>query len=507
MKTLRPITLTNSMTHKKEGLKTLEPGKLKMYSCGPTVYGLIHVGNLRAALTADVFFRLFRWAGYEVTYIRNYTDVDDKIIHKANDEGTTAEAVAKKYIQEVEKDYALAGLLEPSRKTTVTEHMPEIISMIEKIIDNKRAYLIPEAEGSAEVEFSIDAFSEYGKLSRKNLDELQAGARVGINAKKKNPGDFALWKPAKVGEPAWDSPWGKGRPGWHIECSAMATKWFGPQMDVHHGGEDLIFPHHENEIAQSEAASGKTPYVGYWVHNGMLTLSKEKMSKSLGNVFLAREFLAQYSGEVARMLLLSVHYRSTLDFSEDSLQQALQFLQRLYEAKKSAEEMLKPRRAVPDQRAEAAWGSFLANLEKQETEIISHFSNDLNTPGALGAFFTLVRDWNATLQIPLANATPGSAIAADQFLRIIREHLGAVLGVGLQSPETILKKLNDIRAGLAERHGVQKLSDDVILKKIAERAEAKKNREFSKADAIRNELLSHGVVLKDSPQGTTWEYK
>jgi len=313
-----------------------------MYSCGPTVYGFIHIGNLRAALTADLFYRLFKRFGYDVTYVRNFTDVDDKIIKRANEEKVTSDDVTRKYIPEAEKDYALAGLMEPTHKTKVTEHMPEIITMVGKIIENGKAYTADDPEGfdptAKEVFFSIDAFPTYGQLSGKKLEDLRAGERVEVNTKKKNPADFSLWKPAKAGEPSWDSPWGKGRPGWHIECSAMACKWLGEQMDLHHGGEDLIFPHHENEIAQSEAATGTHPYVNYWVHNAFLNFDGEKMSKSLGNIVSARDFLSQYGGEVTRMLFLNVHYRSPFDINPVMMDQAITNLERLYEAKKKAEE-------------------------------------------------------------------------------------------------------------------------------------------------------------------------
>ena len=274
MTPIREIKVTNSLSGKKEVLVTRIPGKLGMYSCGPTVYALIHIGNLRAALSSDLFFRYFKKVGYDVNFVRNYTDVDDRIIAKSNLEKVSSEEIADRFIGEVEKDYAVAGMQEPTHKTTVREHIPEIIAMTKKIIDNGKGYVAPDGE----VLFAIEKFEGYGKLSHKKIDDLVAGIRVEVSEKKKNPLDFTLWKPAKPGEPTWDSPWCKGRPGWHIECSAMASKWLGEQMDVHHGGSDLIFPHHENEIAQSEAASGKAPYVGYWLHSAFLTMQKGVMS-------------------------------------------------------------------------------------------------------------------------------------------------------------------------------------------------------------------------------------
>ncbi len=502
---VREIRVLNTLTGKKETLKTMIPGQLTMYSCGPTVYGLIHIGNLRAALVSDLFFRYFKKVGYQVTFVRNYTDVDDKIINKSKEEKTTADQVAKKYTIEVEKDYAVSGLLEPTHKTTVTTHMPEIIAMIQKIIDHGKAYVV-----SGEVLFSIESFKGYGKLSHKPIDDLMAGARVEVDTKKKNPLDFALWKPAKEGEPFWESPWGRGRPGWHIECSAMATKWLGAQIDVHHGGEDLIFPHHENEIAQSEAASGQAPYVKYWLHSAFLTLSKEKMSKSLGNIFTARDFLSRYSGEVARYMLLSVHYRALIDFNEEAIENTCFSLQRIYEAKSNAIELLKQKRTGSDIRAESVWGSFLASCETTRKEMDEAFADDFNSAKALAALFTLIREFNRTLNEPMAQTTSSAALGAKELIRVMEEDLGGVLGIGRLDPEKALEDLNRIRAlkHLEKQSGDQaKLQPEAIEKAIQDRLAARKAKNFALADQIRKELESQGVVLKDSPTGTTWEYR
>lgn len=499
----RPVYLTNTLTGKKEELKTLDPGKLSFYSCGPTVYGLVHIGNLRSGLVSDLFFRYFKKVGYDVTYVRNYTDVDDKIIKKANEEGTTAEAIASRYIQEVEKDYALAGMQDPTHKTLVVDHITEVIALIERMIGNGKAYVI---EGG-EVLFSIDQFPDYGKLSHKKLDDLISGIRVEVNTKKKNPLDFTLWKPAKPGEPSWDSPWGKGRPGWHIECSAMASRWLGDQIDVHHGGEDLVFPHHENEIAQTEAATGKAPFVRIWLHHAFLTFSKEKMSKSLGNVFTARDFLSQYSGEMARYLLLSVHYRSQIDFGPAAVEQTLTSLHRIYEAKAKAADLLKQKRSRSDLRAEAAWGEFVALCEKTRLEIDTHFANDLNTPGALAALFTLIRDFNRTLGEPLAQATPSVAVGAAELIRVIEEDIGAILGIGRLEPHQALSDLARVRSEQRTREGGgPQLSETDILAAIEARRSARAGKDFARADEIRKDLLAQGVLIKDSPVGTTWEY-
>ncbi len=500
---IREIKLTNTLTGKREALQTMEPGKLKMYSCGPTVYGFIHIGNLRAALSSDMFFRYFKRVGYDVTYVRNYTDVDDKIINRAKEENTTAEAVAKKYIQEVEKDYAVAGMHEPTRKTTVTDHMPEIIEMIQKIIENGKAYVAVDGE----VIFSIQDFEGYGKLSHKNIEDLQAGIRVEVSSKKKNPLDFTLWKPAKPGEPAWDSPWGKGRPGWHIECSAMSNKWLGACMDVHHGGEDLIFPHHENEIAQSEAASGKAPFVRYWLHHAFLTMNKEKMSKSLGNVLNARDFLAQFGGEVARYVLLSVHYRSLIDFSDETIEHALTSLHRIYEAKAKAVELQKIGRARADMRAESAWGQFAASCEQARKEIDDAFANDFNTAGALGALFTLIREFNRVMSEPLAQATPAAVLGAGELIKVMEEDIGGIIGIGRSEPKKALEDIARIRAARSAAQGIVRPSEAEIQSLLQERVEARKAKNFARADEIRKDLDAKGVLIKDSPSGTTWEYR
>ncbi len=504
LKLLRPIKLTHTLTGKKEDLITHQPGKLSFYSCGPTVYGFIHIGNLRGGLVADMFYRYFKRVGYEVNYVRNYTDVDDKIINKSKEENLSPEEVAKKYTLEVEKDFAVAGMLEPTHKTTVTTHIAEIITIIQKIIAKGTAYII---EGG-EVLYSIEKFPSYGQLSHKKIEDLIAGSRVEVNTKKKNPLDFTLWKPAKAGEPSWDSPWGKGRPGWHIECSAMATKWLGDTIDVHHGGEDLIFPHHENEIAQSEAATGKGPFVKYWLHHAFLTLSKEKMSKSLGNVFTARQFLTQFSGEIARYMLLSVHYRSIIDFGQETIEQALTGLHRIYEAKARALQLKNQSRARADLRAESAWGSFTASCEKARVDIDEHFANDFNTAGALATLFTLIREFNRTLAEPLALATPSAVIGAGELIRIMEYDIGEILGVGRLDPAQALQDLSRIRAAQSDQQStVSRPTEEEVLALIAARTEARKTKNFSLADSIRKELEDRGVLIKDGSAGTTWEYK
>ena len=502
MKKIRDIHVVNTLTRKKELLKTRESGKLTMYSCGPTVYGFIHIGNLRTAMAADLFYRYFKKVGYDVVYVRNFTDVDDKIIKRANEEKTTPDTIALKFTQEVEKDYALAGLLEPTHKTRATEHIPEMLQMIEALVANGKAYV---AEGG-EVLYAIDAFADYGKLSHRARDAMEAGLRVEVNSKKRNPLDFTLWKPAKPGEPSWPSPWGTGRPGWHIECSAMASKWLGECIDIHHGGADLIFPHHENEIAQSEGASGKAPFATYWLHSAFLTMSKEKMSKSLGNILTARDFLSKFSGEIARMMFLSIHYRSEADYGDEMMDQALLSLERLYEAKLKAQELSRIKQALPDLRAENLWGSFVAACEKARTDMDEQFANDFNTPGALGVLFTLIREFNRVAAEPKANQTAGAVLGAGELIRLIEEDFGAVMGVGRADPEKMLSDIAQIRASRSQAAGKTVLSAEEIGKLIAQRNEARKAKDFKRADELRNELLQKGVLIKDGPQGTEWKY-
>ncbi len=498
---LPEIKFTNTQTQKKEVFKTQVPGVVRFYSCGPTVYDKIHIGNLRSALVADLIYRYLTHVGYDVQYVRNYTDVDDRIIKKAGDQKRTSDQVSSEFIQEVEKDYAVSGVLDPKFKPKATEYVSKMVAFIEGLVSKGSAY-----EVKGEVFYSVDTFEDYGKLSRQKFDDLEAGHRVEVKSQKKNPLDFSLWKPAKPGEPSWDSPWGKGRPGWHIECSVMAQEILGDQIDLHHGGEDLIFPHHENEIAQSEAATGKKPFARMWLHHAFLTLSKEKMSKSLGNVFTARDFLTKFGGEVARYLLLSVHYRSRLDFSVDSLNQTLQSLERIYEAKKKALEITQLKTRFPDTRAESLWASFVMQVDGASKDIAAHFAYDLNTPGALASVFVVIREFNRILSEPKTQGTPAAILASQALIRLIEEDVGSVLGIGRLLPEKALEQFNGIRSQLSASDKV-KLDGSEIEKRIAERNQARRDKDFKRSDEIRDELLAEGVDLLDGPSGTSWKYR
>jgi cysteinyl-tRNA synthetase len=394
-------------------------------------------------------------------------------------------------------------MAEPTHKPSVTTHIQEIIEMVTDLVDSRKAYVA----ASGDVLYAIDQFQGYGKLSHKQIDDLIAGIRVDVNEQKKNPLDFVLWKPAKPGEPAWDSPWGKGRPGWHIECSAMARRWIGDQIDVHHGGVDLIFPHHENEIAQSEGCTGKAPFVKYWMHHEFLTMAKTKMSKSLGNVFNSREFLTQFSGEFARAMLIGVHYRSPIDFDEALIEHTSTILHRIYEAKAKAVQVMGQSRARADLRAEGAWGQFLASVEQARREIDECYANDFNTAGALGALFTLIREFNRTLSEPLAAATPSAALGAQELVKIMEEDIGGVIGVGRLSPEKGLEDLARIKASRAAAQGNALPTEAEILQAIEDRKAARAAKDFAKGDQIRKDLEARGVLIKDSPAGTTWSYK
>src|SRR5690606_5440696 len=371
---MQDFKIYNNLTRKKEVFKTVEPGKVKFYSCGPTTYDFLHIGNARTLVVGDLFNRVLSAFGYDVTFVRNYTDVDDKIIERANKEGRGAIEHAALFVEECRKDMESLGMKPATHTPKVSETMPEIISMIEDIIKNGMGYVV-----DGEVFFEVPKFDGYGKLSKKDLDSLQHGVRVEVDSKKRNPSDFVLWKPAKAGEPSWDSPWGKGRPGWHIECSAMAKKFLGPTLDLHHGGVDLMFPHHENEIAQSEAANG-CPFCNTWAHNEFLNFGSEKMSKSLGNVVKIRDFVNKYGGQVLRHILLSVHYRARLEWSDEVITRAIEEIKRIHEF-------------VVDARS---WNITRAGEEDQEIaklfdKLKYELKNDFNSAGAMGHFFSMIR--------------------------------------------------------------------------------------------------------------------
>lgn len=459
------LMIYNTLTRKKEEFKPIEPGKVRMYVCGMTTYDYCHLGHARGVMvTFDIIVRYLRLRGYDVTYVRNITDIDDKILKRAAENGEPYENLTARFIDAMHEDEQRLGALLPDQEPRATQHIDDIIAMIEKLIANDYAY----RADNGDVYYVVGKFANYGQLSGKNPDELLAGARIDIDESKRDPRDFALWKAAKPDEAAvWNSPWGPGRPGWHIECSAMSTCCLGETFDIHGGGPDLKFPHHENEIAQSEAATGKR-YVNYWVHAGPVRINGEKMSKSLNNFFTIREIVDQYNPEVVRFLLISSHYRSPIDYSQDSLPEARSGLDRLYTA-------LRPYADVP-----VASEQQLAASEFY-TRFVAAMDDDFNTREALAVMYELTRAINSA-----------SVATEAQQLAAVLKGLGAALGILQLSPDSWFKA-----------ESIDGVTSGVIDALVAERIEAKKSKNFARADEIRKELLAQSVVLEDRKDGTT----
>jgi len=481
------LRVYNTLSGTKEEFKPLVPGKVSMYVCGVTVYDHCHIGHARANVVFDMIYRYLRHAGYDVTYVRNYTDVDDKIINRANQEGVPYNVISERFIAEFDRDMAALGLDLPSHQPKATEHITEMIDVISRLVDKGYAYA---ADG--DVYFCVEKFDPYLKLSKRNLDEMQAGARIEVGEKKRHPMDFALWKGSKPGEPFWESPWGEGRPGWHIECSAMSMKYLGETFDIHGGGKDLVFPHHENEIAQSEAANGK-PFANYWIHNGFVNINSEKMSKSLGNFFTIKEVLEKYDAEVLRFFLLSAHYRSPIDFSDQNLREAEAGLERIYAALAGIDE-------AAAKGAENAEGEADEELAGKTATIADRFreamDDDFNTAQALGFVFDLVRSANRVL----AEGKGGNrGLLADAGSRI--REVGLVLGLFTSEPNAFAERLKNRKAAELP------IAAEEIERLIAERLAARAARDFRRADEIRDNLAAQGIMLLDSPQGTTWKVK
>lgn len=466
------IQFTNTLTRKKEAFVPLEPGKVKMYVCGPTVYNYIHIGNARPAIVFDTLRRYLKYRGFEVTFVQNITDVDDKLIRVANEEGITVKEVADRYTDAFNEDLRNLNVMPPDIQPRVMQTIPEIIQFIEGLIEKGYAY---ESEG--DVYFRTGRFAEYGKLSHQPLDELQAGARVEINEKKENPLDFALWKSAKPGEVTWSSPWGEGRPGWHIECSAMALTFLGDQIDIHAGGADLVFPHHENEIAQSECYTGKV-FARYWLHNGMLNINNEKMSKSLGNFLLARDLIQHYGGELIRFFMLQGHYRNPINFSNDLLEQAANGLERIKTAYANLGHRLQTARAEEPNGLAQEQKEVIAALRER---FVTEMDDDLNTANAITVVYDVVKEANLYLR----NQNVGQVEV--QAYRDLLVELTGVLGLELAQAEGLL--------------------DSEVEALIAERTEARKSRNFARADEIRDLLSEKGILLEDTPQGVRWRRK
>ncbi|MEX2588466.1 MAG: cysteine--tRNA ligase [Actinomycetota bacterium] len=454
------LVVTNTLTRSKQEFVPRDEGKVAMYVCGPTVYGDIHVGNARAMIVFDVIRRYLLWRGFDVTFVRNYTDVDDKIIARAAEEGLSSDEVASKYSAAFDEVVTALGIDAPDHPVRATDHIPDMVEMIQSLIDRGFAY---EAGGS--VWFSVDEFPDYGKLSGRTLADMRAGERVEPDPNKRQPLDFAVWKAAKPGEPAWDSPWGPGRPGWHIECSAMSKRYLGMGFDIHGGGSDLVFPHHENEIAQAEAATGEKPFVRYWLHNGMVNMGTEKMSKSLGNLVLAKDLIAEVGPQVVRIMAIAGNYRSGVDFGEASLEQATRVSDRLDSF----------RRDTPGP----------GDLSEEGRQFLERFTqamdDDFNTPVALGIMQEIIRRGNTLMADDGVDDAQlaGLVAALDQITSVL---IGTV--------------------ARPEPRGGPDLPTDEIDELIEQRNRARQEKDFARADAIRDRLKDMGVVIEDTPQGT-----
>ncbi len=460
------MKLYNTLTRQKEEFVPLNGNKVTMYSCGPTVYNYFHIGNARPFIVFDTLRRFLRYRGYDVTFVQNFTDIDDKLIRKANEEGTTVSEIAERYIKEYFVDAEGLGIEKADFHPRATETIPEIIDFIKTLIDKGFAY-----EAGGDVYFSAKKFNEYGKLSHYNIDELEAGARIGVDERKQDAMDFVLWKAHKPGEPAWDSPWGPGRPGWHIECSVMANKYLGETIDIHSGGVDLIFPHHENEIAQSEAANGK-PFARYWLHNAFLNIDNQKMSKSLGNFFTVRDASKHYDYEVIRFFMLSAHYRSPINYSAEQLEQASNALDRLYECKRNMEFLLK------NAKDEGSAGPDASKLLAYKEKFIEAMEDDLNTADAIAAIFEMVREINTDI-----SGGNTSKAYLEEALNLFNELTG-VIGIVRKGEDTLEAEVERL---------------------IEERQKARKEKNWKLADEIRDKLKEMGIELQDTPNGVKWK--
>ena len=459
------MQIYNTQSRKKEEFVPIEPGKVSIYCCGPTVYNYFHIGNARPFIVFDTLRRYFEHKGYEVKFVQNFTDIDDKMIRRANEEGITVKELGERFIEEYYKDADALGIERATVNPKATEHIPEIIAMIEKLVAKGLAY----ACDNGDVYYNTQAFPGYGKLCGQNLEDLESGARIDVDPNKKHPMDFALWKAQKPGEPAWDSPWGKGRPGWHIECSAMSTKYLGETIDIHCGGKDLVFPHHENEIAQSEGATGK-PFVHYWMHNVFINVDNQKMSKSLGNFFTVRDISKEFDLEAVRMFMLGAHYRSPINFSREMIEQAKASLDRLYTARDHYAFLLEN---AKDGEMGEKENDLLAKVQAAREGFDAAMDDDLNTADAIGKLFELVRAANAGLD----EHSPKAAVKA------VLDTLDELAGVlGILSRKTA-----------ADDAKVQAL--------LAQRAEARANKNWAESDRLRDEITKLGYILKDTKQG------
>jgi len=466
------MKIYNTMTREKQEFVPITPGEVKMYSCGPTVYDYFHVGNARPFIIFDTMRRYLEYIGYRVTFVQNFTDIDDKMINRANKEGITVKELGERFIAEYFKDAEALGIRKATIHPKATENIDAIIEVVETLEEKGYAYNV-----NGNVYFRTKKFDGYGKLSHQPLEELEAGARIDIADEKEDPMDFALWKAQKPGEPAWESPWGMGRPGWHIECSAMVNKYLGASIDIHSGGKDLIFPHHENEVAQSECANG-CEFANYWMHNGYININNQKMSKSLGNFFTIRDITKKYKPEVVRFFMLSAHYRSPVNFSDELIGQAQSAMERVYTCIENIKFLLK---TAVDRDANAEEKELLVALEKAKKRFCDAMDDDLNTADALSAIFDIVSSANKSVSKDGDNAK-------DVLMKVLAS----------------IHEIGDVLGLFEEKEEVQ--GDAEIEALIEKRNEARKNKDWAEADRIRDELKARNIVLKDTPTGVQWSY-
>lgn len=486
------IQIYNTLSGKKEALQTLEPGHVKLYVCGITSYDYCHIGHARSALAFDMIVRYLKYRDYKVTFVRNFTDIDDKIIARAKEQETTSEELANRFINEFYTDMDKLGVDRPDIEPKATEHIKEMTDIISELIDKGMAY-----QAGNDVYYIVDSFPEYGKLSKRNLDDMKAGARISLNEQKHNPMDFVLWKGSKPGEPTWDSPWGPGRPGWHIECSAMSRKYLGETFDIHGGGQDLIFPHHENEIAQSEGANGK-PFVKSWIHHGFVTIRDEKMSKSLGNFLTIRDILTNYHPEILRFFIFSTHYRNPLDFSESAMRDATTGLERLYECVAAVD-------SLDPENGESGAASILSakdikKVSELETRFQQAMDNDFNTAQAQGVFFDTIKTINR-IQSKISSS---SALEDIQLLKngtAVLTKLAAIMGLLREDAQQFLANRREKLIADSD------IDPTAIEGLIAERYQCRLEKNWSRSDEIRDQLLAKNIELNDGPDGTTWSVK
>ena len=473
------MRIYNTLTKTKERFEPAVPGRVGIYVCGPTVYDSCHVGHARSVVVFDVVVRYLRAMGWTVTYIRNFTDVDDKIINRAHEVGLSAGQLAETYIDEFHRDMDALNVMRADHEPRVTEHIEAIVRLVQALMDKQVAYRV-----DGDVFFSVEHFHGYGKLSGRKLEEMEAGSRIEINSNKRNPFDFVLWKAAKPGEPSWPSPWGEGRPGWHIECSAMSSRFLGQTFDIHGGGKDLIFPHHENEIAQSEAAHGK-PFARYWMHNGFVNIDNQKMSKSLNNFLMIKDILKTTHPETIRLFLLSNHYRSPIDFSDQNLLESGKALDKIYAVLKRVDEA----HGIPADLYTAPAGHFWHLF-------CEAMDDDFNTAKGIGILFNLVKEVNRMLDKSQSAAAeePSIPLVLGDLLRI-----GSILGIGQQPWSDYFAQQSETRLGDAA------ISAASIDRLVAERSRARQNKDWKRADEIRDELERAGVLLEDTAEGTQWK--